>query len=57
MTMMYSLEIIASVTWNLVNIVNCMSKLRIMSNQGQGLLSHFYLGFVRCVLIRGPDIR
>ena len=28
-----------------------------MSNQGQGLLSHFYLGFVCCVLIRGPDIR
>ena len=22
-----------------------------MSNQGQGLLSHFYLGFVCCVLI------
>ena len=27
-----------------------------MCNQGQGLLSHFYLGFVCCVLIRGPDI-
>ena len=34
-----------------------MSKLRIMSNQGQGLLSHVYLGFVCCVLIRVPDIR
>ena len=28
-----------------------------MSNQGQGFLSHFYLGFVWCGLIRGPDIR
>ena len=28
-----------------------------MSNQGQGLLSHFYLGFVCCVLILGPDLR
>ena len=27
-----------------------MSKNRIMSNQGQGLLSLFYLGFVCCVL-------
>ena len=45
------------VTWNLVSIVNWMSKWRIMSNQGQGLLNHFYLGFVCCVLIRGPDIR
>ena len=28
-----------------------------MSNEGQGLLSHFYLGIVCCVLIRGRDIR
>ena len=28
-----------------------------MSTQGQGLLSLFYLGFVFCALIRGPDIR
>ena len=27
-----------------------------MSNQGQGLLSHFYPGNVCCVLILGPDI-
>ena len=26
-------------------------------NQGQGLLRYFYLGFVCCVLIQGPDIR
>ena len=28
-----------------------------MSNQGQGLINHFCLGFVCCVLTRGPDIR
>ena len=28
-----------------------------MSNQGLGLLSHFYIGFVCFVLILGPDIR
>ena len=28
-----------------------------MSSQGQGLLSHVYLGFVCCVLIQVPDIR
>ena len=28
-----------------------------MSNQGQGLLNHFYLGFICCVLIRRQDIR
>ena len=28
-----------------------------MSNQGQDLLSHFYLGFVCCVLILGPYLR
>ena len=27
-----------------------------MSNQGQGLLSHVYSGFVCCVLIQVPDI-
>ena len=45
------------VTWNLVNKVNWMSNWRIMSNQGQGLLSHVYLGFVCCVLIQVQDIR
>ena len=28
-----------------------------MSNQGHGLLSHSYIGFVRFVLLLGPDIR
>ena len=28
-----------------------------MSNQGQGLLCHFYLGFLCGVLILGPDLR
>ena len=28
-----------------------------MSNQGHGLLSHFYVGFVCFVLKLGPDIR
>ena len=35
-------KLLHPVTWNLVIIVKWMSKWRIMSNQGQGLLSHFY---------------
>ena len=50
-------KLLHHVTWNLINKVNWMSKWRIMSNQGQGLLSHVYLGFVCCVLIQVPDIR
>ena len=37
------LEIIASCDMELVNVENWMSKWRIVSNQGQGLLSHFIL--------------
>ena len=43
MTLMGSLNLLYPVTWNLVNVVDCMSKCRIMSNQGHGLLSHFTL--------------
>ena len=50
-------KLLHPVTWTLLNIVNWMSKWRILSYQGQGLRSHSYPGFVCFVLILGPDIR
>ena len=44
-------------TWDLVNVVDCMSKCRIISNQGHDLLSHVYIGFVYKTQISGERVQ